>query len=160
MPAWTRSLHTFCSADFFCDDPETAEDLAVLHRALADTASAIDDAGHDGPLAQCVARPARRAARGTGRLARFPAWRREFLPAHAAAQRPFSRGVCLLSMPRRYHAAPAFDLMARMPRTGDPSQRDDDRYLFLEALLSARDHLYISPVARDKRRADTNRPCL
>lgn len=34
--------------------------------------------------------------------------------------------------------------MALNPRPGDPSRRYDDRYLFLEALLSARDLLYIS----------------
>jgi len=31
-----------------------------------------------------------------------------------------------------------FDLIAQQPRCGDRSARDDDRYLFLEALLSAR----------------------
>ena len=46
---------------------------------------------------------------------------------------------------------PGFDLMARERRAGDRSARFDDRYLFLEALLSARDHLYISYVGRDVR---------
>ena len=40
----------------------------------------------------------------------------------------------------------AFDLMARAPRPGDRTPRDDDRYLFLEALLSARAHLLITYV--------------
>ncbi|MDX1392258.1 MAG: exodeoxyribonuclease V subunit gamma, partial [Rheinheimera sp.] len=39
-----------------------------------------------------------------------------------------------------------FDLMAHDYRPGDRSRRDDDRYLFLEALLSARDALYLSWV--------------
>jgi exodeoxyribonuclease V gamma subunit len=39
-----------------------------------------------------------------------------------------------------------FDLMALHPRSGDRSRREDDRYLFLEALLSARDRLYLSWV--------------
>jgi exodeoxyribonuclease V gamma subunit len=38
----------------------------------------------------------------------------------------------------------AFDLMAQTPRRGDKSQRDEGRYLFLEALLSARKKLHIS----------------
>ncbi len=38
----------------------------------------------------------------------------------------------------------AFDLMARAPRPGDRTPRDDDRYLFLEALLSARERLLIT----------------
>ena len=44
-----------------------------------------------------------------------------------------------------------FDLMARDYRPGDRSRREDDRYLFLEALLSARDQLYISWVGRSIR---------
>jgi exodeoxyribonuclease V gamma subunit len=37
-----------------------------------------------------------------------------------------------------------FDLMAQSWRAGDRSRREDDRYLFLEALLSARERLYLS----------------
>jgi len=37
-----------------------------------------------------------------------------------------------------------FDLISQDYRPGDRSRRDDDRYLFLEALLSARDKLVIS----------------
>ncbi|MDD0838176.1 exodeoxyribonuclease V subunit gamma [Curvibacter sp. HBC61] len=60
---------------------------------------------------------------------------------------PF-RVVCLLGLndgdyPRQ--SAPRdFDLMASNWRAGDRSRREDDRYLFLEALLSARERLYIS----------------
>ncbi|HLV47945.1 MAG TPA: exodeoxyribonuclease V subunit gamma, partial [Aliidiomarina sp.] len=39
-----------------------------------------------------------------------------------------------------------FDLMAGDYRPGDRSRRDDDRYLFLEALLSAREAVYYSWV--------------
>ena len=48
----------------------------------------------------------------------------------------------------RTHPAMDFDLMARDYRPGDRSRREDDRYLFLEALLSAREHLHISWVGR------------
>lgn len=37
-----------------------------------------------------------------------------------------------------------FDLMRAHYRPGDRSRRDDDRYLFLEALLSAREKFYVS----------------
>ncbi|MFW5447318.1 MAG: exodeoxyribonuclease V subunit gamma, partial [Methylophagaceae bacterium] len=59
--------------------------------------------------------------------------------------------VCLIGMndgsyPRRQVTA-GFDLMSKPPiRQGDRSQRDEDRYLFLESLLSARSHFYISYV--------------
>ncbi len=42
-----------------------------------------------------------------------------------------------------------FDLMAREFRQGDRSRRDDDRYLFLEAVLSAREKLIISYQGRN-----------
>jgi exodeoxyribonuclease V gamma subunit len=48
----------------------------------------------------------------------------------------------------RHRPPPGFDLMARHPRRGDRSRRLDDRYLFLETLLSARDKLYLSYVGR------------
>ena len=41
-----------------------------------------------------------------------------------------------------------FDLMANKPRRGDRSRRNDDRYLFLESLLSARDYFYISYIGQ------------
>ncbi len=44
---------------------------------------------------------------------------------------------------------PSFDLMAAQPRIGDRSRRNDDKYLFLEALISARRYLYISYVGYD-----------
>ncbi len=56
--------------------------------------------------------------------------------------------VCLLGMndrdfPRMKNRT-EFDLMAKTPRIGDRSPRHEDRYLFLEALLSARKHLIIT----------------
>ena len=69
---------------------------------------------------------------------------------------PF-RVVCLLGLndgdfPRRAQQSD-FDLLAMpgMARPGDRSRRDDDRYLMLEALLAARDKLYISWVGRNVR---------
>jgi len=42
----------------------------------------------------------------------------------------------------------SFDIMALEPRRGDRSRRHDDRYLFLETLLSARKQLFISYVGQ------------
>lgn len=60
--------------------------------------------------------------------------------------------VCLLGMndgdyPRK-QTRNSFDLMQYDPQKGDRFRRDDDRYLFLEALLSAQQQLYISYVGR------------
>lgn len=51
----------------------------------------------------------------------------------------------------RSPASPGFDLIARNPRRGDRSRRDEDRYLFLEALLSARERFYLSYVGQSVR---------
>jgi exodeoxyribonuclease V gamma subunit len=64
---------------------------------------------------------------------------------------PF-RHVCLLGMNDgdypRTRIPMDFDLMGLDYRPGDRSRREDDRYLFLEALLSARDCLHISWIGR------------
>jgi exodeoxyribonuclease V gamma subunit len=58
--------------------------------------------------------------------------------------------VCLLGM--NDHSYPrmqrplSFDLIAQYPKKGDRSLRHNDRYLFLEALLSARNYFYLSYV--------------
>lgn len=60
--------------------------------------------------------------------------------------------VCLLGMndgiyPRTLPPL-GFDLMSQQPKKGDRSRRDDDRYLFLEAINSAQQQLYISYIGR------------
>jgi exodeoxyribonuclease V gamma subunit len=56
--------------------------------------------------------------------------------------------ICLLGMnsdvfPREAQPL-TFDLISKHPRPGDRSRRNDDKYLFLESIISARSKLYIS----------------
>jgi exodeoxyribonuclease V gamma subunit len=60
--------------------------------------------------------------------------------------------ICLIGMgndayPRDFQPL-NFDLIARHPQPGDRSRRNDDKYLFLESILSARQTLYISYVGQ------------
>jgi exodeoxyribonuclease V gamma subunit len=76
---------------------------------------------------------------------------------------PF-RVVALLGLndrdfPRRARR-PSFDLMAGKHQPGDRSPRDEDRHLFLEALLSARDYLVLSYVGADVRDNSEQQPAL
>lgn len=75
----------------------------------------------------------------------------ELLPMRAV---PF-RVVCLLGMNDgdypRSAPLPSFDLIGAAPRPGDRSRRKDDRYLFLEALLSAREVFYLSYLGQSVR---------
>lgn len=65
---------------------------------------------------------------------------------------PF-RVVCLLGMNDgaypRLETKPSFDLIGKRPQRGDRSRREDDHYLFLEALMSAESHLYVSYIGKD-----------
>jgi exodeoxyribonuclease V gamma subunit len=60
--------------------------------------------------------------------------------------------VCLLGMNHdaypRQTMPKGFDLIARNPRAADRNRRSDDLYLFLEAMLSARQILYMSCVGQ------------
>ncbi len=63
--------------------------------------------------------------------------------------------ICIMGMnhgdfPRQI-TRPAFDLMNRAPRPLDPSPYDEDRYLFLETLLSARKKFIISYVGKTQK---------
>jgi len=63
--------------------------------------------------------------------------------------------ICLVGMndnayPRQT-ISPGFDLVVKSPKPGDRSRRNDDRYLFLESILSARERVYISYVGRASR---------
>jgi exodeoxyribonuclease V gamma subunit len=73
--------------------------------------------------------------------------------------------VCMLGMndedyPRRVPPQ-GFDLMAQgQYRRGDRSRREDDRYLFLEAVIAAQKKLYISYRGRDSRENNELQPCV
>lgn len=54
------------------------------------------------------------------------------------------------AFPRRDHRL-SFDLIAREPRPGDRSLREDDRYLFLETLLSAGRRLILTYQGRSEK---------
>ncbi|HAB15906.1 MAG TPA: exodeoxyribonuclease V subunit gamma [Verrucomicrobiota bacterium] len=51
----------------------------------------------------------------------------------------------------------SFDRLAQQPRLGDAAREIEDRYLFLETILSARDRLYLSYVGQSAR-DNTPRP--
>ncbi|MDO8431519.1 MAG: exodeoxyribonuclease V subunit gamma [Candidatus Binatus sp.] len=57
-------------------------------------------------------------------------------------------------------AADQLDLRSQRRQAGDVSSTERDRYLFLEALLAARDAIYLSYVARDGRTGDPLEPSV
>ncbi|GAA5235459.1 exodeoxyribonuclease V subunit gamma [Verticiella sediminum] len=142
-------LHTFFLAD---GDDEGAYTLLRLQEALDDWQQAAAEAGlaETVPLS-VVAEHWLAQMHETGLTQRFFAGAITFATLMPMRAIPFRR-VCLLGMNDgaypRTRPPLDFDLMGRDYRPGDRSRREDDRYLFLEALLSARDCLHISWVAR------------
>ena len=58
----------------------------------------------------------------------------------------------------RQSQRPGFHLLEQQRRLGDPQSADQDRYVLLEALLSARDHLLICWSSRDERSGESLPP--
>lgn len=142
-------------ADFFAvrssDDDAL---LARLEQQLDSWLQLCEQAGFADSLSLAVVREHWLAAVDQPQLSqRFLAGAVNFATLMPMRAIPFRR-ICLLGMnhtdfPRRQPAAD-FDLMAQRGqyRPGDRSRREDDRYLFLEALLSAREQFYVSWVGR------------
>ncbi|MCK5310751.1 MAG: exodeoxyribonuclease V subunit gamma [Desulfobacteraceae bacterium] len=57
-------------------------------------------------------------------------------------------GMSELDFPRK-SGSRSFDLIERFPRIGDKNVRDEDRFLFLEALISARENFIITYTGAD-----------
>jgi exodeoxyribonuclease V gamma subunit len=149
---WCRRLRALL-ADFF--DPGEGEDaytLQQLDAALEQWQQSCEAARLDAALPLCVVAEHWLAQIEEGGLSqRFLGGAVTFATLMPMRAIPF-RQVCLLGMSDgdypRTHAPMDFDLMGRDYRPGDRSRREDDRYLFLEALLSARERLLVSWVGR------------
>lgn len=68
-------------------------------------------------------------------------------------------GMNLNDYPRRVERK-GFDLMRKDHRPGDRASRTDDRWLFLEALLSARQFFHVSYCGRDMYRNENSEPSV
>ncbi|MEO8780113.1 MAG: exodeoxyribonuclease V subunit gamma [Rhodanobacter sp.] len=154
---WALRLHRLLGHFFDQADTEDALRLSRLHDALDEWLDACTEAAFNEPVPLAVVREYWLQAIDESRLSqRFMGGAVSFGTLMPMRAIPF-RVVCLLGMndgdyPRR-HTPPDFDLMAQAghQRPGDRSRRDDDRYLFLEAMLSARQTLHISWVGHSAR---------
>ncbi|MGL6315817.1 exodeoxyribonuclease V subunit gamma [Vibrio sp. WXL103] len=134
--------------------PELEEEVALhgIRHTFAQLAQQLDDAGYDQSLEPIIIRQYLDSKLSGSRVSqRFLAGQVNFCTLMPMRSIPF-KTVCLLGMndgayPRTV-APEGFDLMQGRTRAGDRSRRDDDRYLFLEALLSAQQSLYISYIGR------------
>ena len=151
---WCSVLSELMAAVFALDDEEEVQ-VQLVRDGLEELASQAAIAGFDRPVSLDVLRALLRdLLEDSSGAQRFLAGRVTFCNMVPMRSIP-SRVVCLIGMngadfPRSQRPL-SFDLVARHPRRGDRSRRRDDRYLFLEALLSAREVLYLSWIGNDQR---------
>ncbi|SDL23318.1 DNA helicase/exodeoxyribonuclease V, gamma subunit [Franzmannia pantelleriensis] len=149
---WVQRLRQLLEESFSGDDAQDSLMLAQLEQALQTWQESAEEAGLTRDLPLSVVREHWLAQIDEHSLSqRFMAGAVNFATLMPMRAIPFKR-VCLLGMNDgdypRSHPPMDFDLMNGDYRPGDRSRREDDRYLFLEALLSARDQLYVSWVGR------------
>ncbi|MFZ4288985.1 exodeoxyribonuclease V subunit gamma, partial [Variovorax sp. HJSM1_2] len=149
---WAVQLRQLLSDFFAADDAADGYTLLRLERALQTWQDACEAAQLDEPLPLSLVREQWLALIDQADLQRpFFGGGVTFATLLPMRAIPF-RMVCMLGMndgdyPRSRNPSD-FDLMGQDYRPGDRSRREDDCYLFLEALLSARERLHISWVGR------------
>ncbi|PLZ02996.1 exodeoxyribonuclease V subunit gamma [Burkholderia sp. WAC0059] len=149
---WCTRLRALKDTFFAATDGDDAYTLERLDSTLQAWRDACEEAAFEGELPLSIVGDYWLSQFGAGGLSQgFFAGAVTFATLMPMRAIPFRR-VCLLGMNDgdypRTRTPPDFDLMRRDYRPGDRSRREDDRYLFLEALLSAREHLHVSWVGR------------
>jgi len=161
-PEWAELLQCLLNDMLAPSTPREEALLGQLQEALEAWMDECHDAGFSDPLSLTIVRESWLSRIDEPQLSqRFLGGSVTFATLMPMRAIPY-RHVCLLGMndgqyPRRADIMD-FDLMAGRSqyRPGDRSRREDDRYLFLEAMLSARDRIYISWAGRS---LQDNSPC-
>ena len=151
LQEWGEYLLKFLDG-FFQADGDTERELHIIRRTIGDLASKQEASGFREKISlEVIKSHLRTRLEGQGFGFGFLSGGMTFCAMLPMRSIPF-KVVCLMGMnddsyPRQTKAL-GFDLMAKNPRSGDRSRRKDDRYLFLETLLSARERLHISYVGQ------------
>jgi exodeoxyribonuclease V gamma subunit len=154
LARWRDDLSALLEKMVHLDD-EVAWAHEQIRRVLTEAASDAESVGLEVELPLVAVRNLVRSALTNGRSSygflTGSVTFCEMLPMRAI---PF-RVVCMLGMDERAFPRAGsrlgFDLVALDPKVGDRSSRDDDRYLFLEALLSARERVLITYTGQSVR---------
>ena len=159
---WVELLLNFCGR-LFSREGKGIKELLELQKLLADLAENTEGLHHSMVEFTVVCDWLDRVTRETKSSSGFLRGQLTFCSMLPMRSIPFKH-VCLIGLnegefPKSDRNA-TFDLMADNPRPGDRSRRMDDRYLFLEALLAARDRLYVSYVGQSIRTNDDLAPSV
>ncbi len=155
MQDWQRVLNDLLQTLFLEDSPQ-AWQLQKIRDGLAQIALEAQDAGFTQPLdLNGLIMLLKEKLSGQATAQGFLEGGLTFCGMLPMRSIPF-KVICLLGMndgdfPRVEHPQ-SFDLIARYPQRGDRAKRNDDRYIFLEALLAARSKFlvfYLGNTLRD-----------
>ncbi len=151
MNDWHSVLTEILDA-FFISDDETQRHVQFIRKVLCGMLNGSAMSGYDGKLGievvkYCINKKLEHESSASG----FMSGGITFCSMLPMRSIPF-KVICLLGMnndafpgnPGSY----GFDLIANNPRPGDRSKKNDDKYIFLEALISARKIFYISYVGQ------------
>ncbi len=148
---WTAHLIALID-DFF--EPQLDEELVLnsVVDSLLSWQQLLEDMDYSQSIPLDVVNDILLKKLSTSRVSqRFLAGQVNFCTLMPMRSIPF-KVICLLGMNDGVYPPTelieGFDLMRHYPRIGDRSRRIDGRYMFLEALLSAQEQLYISYVGR------------
>ncbi len=148
---WSKTLAELLER-FFSSDDDAEHEMQLVRLALKDLGNVEETADFDEQIDISVIQwHLRQCFEKSGFGIGFISGGITFCAMLPMRSIPF-KVICLLGMngdayPRQSTPL-SFDLMAKHPEPGDRSRRHDDRYLFLETILSARERLYISYVGR------------
>jgi exodeoxyribonuclease V gamma subunit len=164
LSAWASALQRWFERLFEADraDEDEAAALAVIARLTAQLGEETVAAGIDPEVSWPVLREALvQALDGVPERQRFLAGGITFCGMVPQRSIPF-RCVALIGLNDgdypRARSDGGLDLMQAHPRLGDRDGRQEDRYLFLEALMSARETLHLSYVGEDAREGSARNP--
>ncbi|MBN1130327.1 MAG: exodeoxyribonuclease V subunit gamma [Chitinispirillaceae bacterium] len=154
LTAWSDLLATLLD-DFITETGDNAAELPAVRSLLFDLRLPETGGAFTGTVDfDTVRYVVERGIDTTGSRARFPGNGVTFCSMMPMRSIPF-RVVCCIGMNDgafpRSSCPPSWDLITARPRRGDRSLEKEDRYLFLEAMLSAREKLHISYIGQHPR---------
>ena len=150
---WTQALLDV-AARFLAPAQDEIEDLREVRAAIGDLLAQIEAGSPDEPIPLDVMRAALEAALNDPAHGGVPGGAVTFGAMSSLRNLPY-RVICVIGMNDGAwpgNARPAeFDLMSAAPRAGDRQRREDERNVFLDLLLAARERLYLSHTGRSIR---------
>ncbi len=163
LDEWQQALRSALDR-MFDETDQAARELIPVRRVMESLGETMRRSGFDEPVPFAVllahlSNAFSAEERGSG----FLAGRVTFCALKPMRSIP-AKVLCLAGMNDgafpRHSPALSFDLIAQNPKPGDRTTRDDDRHLFLEAILSAREVLCISYCGQSMRDNSTLPPSV